>query len=102
MGPQCQKNWTSSRQLQQSPTPKGETEETAEFPYMTFSFVQCDTKGQSWLRSLLLPSVHLDAEKGQRCGDYMIRKRALVTGICILNSGLYNYLFLLLFICVFD
>lgn len=56
---------------------------------MTYSFVQCDTKGQSWLRSLVLPSVHLDAEKGQ------CYKRALVTGICILDSGLYNYLFLI-------
>lgn len=61
-------NWISSRQLQQSSAPLGETEEMAELPYMTYSSVQCDesqtTKGQHWQLSLIVPSVHLDAETG--------------------------------------
>ena len=52
----------------------------AELPYMTYSSVQCDesqtTKGQSWQLSLILPSVHLDAETGECSGEHVIIKHA--------------------------
>lgn len=80
-------NWTSSRQLQQSSAPRGETEEMAKLPYMTYSSVQCDgsqtTKGQSWQLSLVQPSVHLDAETGRSDGEHV-----RIKGACIIDTGI--------------
>lgn len=68
---------------------------------MTHSFVQCDTKGQSWLRSLLLPSVHLDAEKGQCCGDYMINKKGISYRNIHFGQWLVQlFIFIAIYMCV--
>lgn len=86
-------NWTSSRQLQQSSAPWGETQEMAELPYMTYSSVQCDesqtTKGQCWQLSLILPSVHLDAETGCVMHACDIQKCINVNHIHTFLKGLY-------------
>lgn len=48
---------------------------------MTYSSVQCDksqtTKGQSWQHSLLLPSVHLDAETDECYVEHVINQECI-------------------------